>query len=521
LTTALNRKDIIGSLIIALIYITLQLVLFPYFDTFVGDDWSYVKAFDSFIGGELKFTGWTSMPLVGQLLMAYPFSFFTENTILATRISSQFYSLLFLIIIYLNLPDRNKILIAGILFNIFFLSFYNFLTEAYFIGVFTIALISATRRKYFLSILLFLLATSIRDITVVFLPIMGIIYYSNEKNARAALIYSVIISFIWLIFILGFRHILEISSGGLPELYDLGRERLFTTISKGPVSVILTSGKNIILGLGILGLYLIPVFLIMKTKLSGKFFTFLIVIFLVMMYLLPAQENGEVSEYMLAFFNLVTLSKGNLALSALHIPWLMNSVIALLLSIGFYSLTSIVWEVFRKQWRNRSGLISLVTDNPLWLGVVMYVLVLAPAGIFQRYMIVPLFLIVVDLGYRELEIRKLNKKGILVYSGLLVFGLHSILVNKALVEIRYAYSELIEIAESSGIGPENLDAGFEYNGYHNYLPEYSGYVQGAWWAFDNAYAISPYPAEGYEVLTKVTAYSYIPHSTDIYLSARK
>ena len=130
-----------------LIYILLGFFLFSYENYPIDDDWSYIKAAETFHHtGEMEFTPWTAMSLVAQIWWGTCFTKIFGYSIEVLRLSTLVISLLGLIFIYLLLLElkhnwQTSFLIALLLlFNPFsFPLNFTFFTDHFFISLLFIA----------------------------------------------------------------------------------------------------------------------------------------------------------------------------------------------------------------------------------------------------------------------------------------------------------------------------------------------------------------------------------------------
>jgi hypothetical protein len=503
-------------------------LLLPYFNHYVGDDWSYIIALENLIQGELNYTGWTSMPLIGQLLLALPFSNIIENTLIASRVSSQTFMAIGMFTIGYLIPKQKYTLPLLLVFvlNPIMLSAYSFMTDMYFTISIVISILMLLKKRLLLSTLFFLLSLSIRDIAVVFVPFMMIISYNEVKDWKKALTYTSLLMLSYLLISIGFREYLFSSMGTLPFLYDDGRARLLDTLDKGIIGITLSAIKNLIIGFVFIGWSLFPLILIGKKSLSNRMAVSILIIFIAGIsigYILPENQFRDITQQTARFFGLLDYLQGNILniwFTELNIYKLANGLI---IGTGLCISSYTIAICFRYEILEFSGscVKDLIISNSLLLATFTYILILSIAGIYVRYMLLPIFLI----GYLYInDISKItiqSNTGKILYLTILIFGVHTFLVSKAYVNSKYARASLIEKAESMGAGPLNMDASFEYNAYHNYDPEFKSIVKDKWWwVIDDEYHINTYVQYGYTVIDSINIYTYLPPQTTLFLSKR-
>ena len=126
-----------------LIYILLGFFLFSYENYPIDDDWSYIKAAETFHHtGEMEFTPWTAMSLVAQIWWGTCFTKIFGYSIEVLRLSTLVISLLGLIFIYFLLLELKHnwqtsfLIVLLLLFNPFsFPLNFTFFTDHFFISL--------------------------------------------------------------------------------------------------------------------------------------------------------------------------------------------------------------------------------------------------------------------------------------------------------------------------------------------------------------------------------------------------
>ena len=130
-------------MVLVVIYVLLGVFLCSYENYPIDDDWSYIKAAETFHHtGEMRFTSWTAMSLVFQMWWGTCFTKLFGFSIGILRVSTLAISLLGLIFIYLLLRELDYdwqtgfLVVLLMLFNPFsFPLNFTFFTDQFFISL--------------------------------------------------------------------------------------------------------------------------------------------------------------------------------------------------------------------------------------------------------------------------------------------------------------------------------------------------------------------------------------------------
>jgi hypothetical protein len=143
-----NTIDLRNLLLLTFLYILLVLFSFIYTIHPLDDDWSYIRAAQTFYQtGQMKFTPWTSPSLVFQVwwgtLFAWVFGFSINILIVSTLVISGLGSIFFYLLLREAEWDAQKSLCLVLLFIFNPFSFpllYTFFTDQHFIALMFISL---------------------------------------------------------------------------------------------------------------------------------------------------------------------------------------------------------------------------------------------------------------------------------------------------------------------------------------------------------------------------------------------
>lgn len=508
-------------IILLAMWIVLAILVNPAGEFPIGDDWSYSKAVHTLMEtGEVRLTGWTSMPLIVQIywgaLFSLPFGF----SFIALRLSTLVLGFMAGAgVFYLNrgfgLPARFSFICALLsIFNPFFyqLSF-TFATDVPF---FAFAVWSAfffvrffqkrNATDFVLAIILSCMTALIRDIGIALPLSFSLIILFNEKFNKRSLLFSIIaismISFVWF----GYRSWLE-HTQGLPELFDDARHRMMKTINSGLTGFVGTFAKNLMYVFLFIGLYSFPaIFLklkiiLFKDKKNDIINTLLLcsplLLILISLILIPG-FTSTAGNFLTDFvfcgnFNYNPFRGSIISHDAIkHI-----AVIIGLFGIAMYGLLII------KEYK---GIIKKTIANPeiffLIILVIIYVSPILIAGVFNRYLIflIPFVILISELMNKGIpETKKFRFIQIVSICVMIIISLGA---SRDLMETgRAKWEALNYLTNAMKIPAAEIDGGFEFNGWNNYDP---GYIQQKdknwWWVIDDKYMVSTELKPGYEML---------------------
>ena len=142
------KSSYIPIVALVVIYLFLGMFLVSYENYPIDDDWSYIKAAETFhTTGEMQFTPWTAMSLIFQVWWGTCFTKLFGYSIEMLRLSTLAISLLGLIFIYLLLREleynwqTSFLAVLLILFNPFsFPLNFTFFTDQFFISLLFISI---------------------------------------------------------------------------------------------------------------------------------------------------------------------------------------------------------------------------------------------------------------------------------------------------------------------------------------------------------------------------------------------
>jgi hypothetical protein len=190
------------------------------------------------------------------------------------------------------------------------------------------------------------------------------------------------------------------------------------------------------------------------------------------------------------------------ALYCLIVYWAVIAVVALL-SLASWSLARLLRGITSQDRIE----IAFLPSFTLMAGL-FYLGIIALSGFQDRYLIAPCVLLIIWLiSDRELSSeRALGHIELLAAAIPLVFlAWFSVTGVHDFMELKRAQKEAVDyLIQEKAVNPCHIDAGFEFNGYHCYDPNFQP-VKGSswWWVHQEDYVITLGPLPGYEAIRTV------------------
>lgn len=509
----------------------------------LDDDWSYARAVQTLVqDGRLELTGFTSMPLVAQVIWGWLFSLPFGFSFTALRASSITLGLFGLIATHGILKEMRvdgwlRVLAVAVLaFNpVYFLLSMTFMTDVPF---FTFSALSfwfllrhlRTDRKLDLvaGYSLSLVAILVRQLGVI-IPAAFLIAYVvrngfSLRTFRDAVVPTGALASLLLVV----PYVLK-QTIGLPALYDRSFEPIAEALPAGMLQVpwIVVDRfvvESLYLGLFILPL-MIPVWIILQrtipSSLKRQLGTLGVGLFAVMAALLLWQGRA-----MPLIGNiLVDMGVGPVLLRDTYLLRLPHWPVApewAWPAVTVAALAGSVLLVLRLSeagaWLIKPSLVGWRTEKarrifPL-IAVALYSCAIVFTGFLDRYLIWPLPALMAVTLTGTLESRpRLPVFGlgtslaiVLAYAILAVGGTHDNLSwNRA------RWQALTDLLHRDRVSYTEIDGGFEFNGWYGYDP---GYPQDPdkswWWVAGDTYMVSLGPVSGYLEMRRYSFDRWIP-----------
>ncbi len=515
------KKETLYLLILGIVYLIFINIIGLGGEYPLGDDWSYNLALKHFIEtGEIRLSGWTSMPLLTQILTGWLFSF-GEFSFQGARISTvilSFFSIYLLYFISKKLGRSTRtsfinslLLLTNPLFIHFSIS-YN--TDANYIFWFLLYLFLILKyiksNNYFvlfLSFLVFILSVLLRDLTFI-IPVSVILYevihYLKYKEIKAKNIY-ISLTFIC-VFVLStylYRIYLE-SNNNIPELFYHQKNVLFNNLFN-PIELISNIFKSSFKMMIYLSVYLfIPMFIAIYDSSLFKNKK-LIILSLVISFIVIIVNSLFYGDKLFNFVFSDFLRYEDFIGSYLMMQIFINIIL-------FISINSMVICLSR---------INLKDYNLLQILLIIFVLYISLFSLihpFARYLIVliPIF----SIYYLD-NIKKHNFIFTILFLFLLSLFQSVPLAkdNHTLINALWDKAKKIEL---EAVSTDSINAGFEYSGWHHYEKSKKILINNIF--IDNpSYIISTNKNYGYEILdsSEVNLINLSRKETFIYIMRKK
>lgn len=513
----------------------------------LNDDWAYGRAVQSMVhDGRLVFSGWTSMPLITQLLWGYLFSLPFGFSFEALRASTLAMSLIgtwatLALLRECGIEDRLAFL-GGLLIalNPLYMELsFTFMTDVPFYALSVLAfycLVRGVKRSspsaVFLGFAFAVAATLLRQLGAVLAPAFAIAYIQKSGFTRRAISTAVIgVAVVGGVLIT--YEMMIAASIGLPKLYHARDAAIVKTFHDGPVIFAKRLAAWGYVAFLYLGLFLLPVLVTRIPDLSLRrtsriFYLGLLLVAVALLgvsvsrdRLLPLGGN-IISEFGLGPMTL----RDVFILKVTHLREMSQGTRVALTALGLVGGMLFLAQGF--------GLISAGMGKPrvqrpgssepgIWVNVFlisaggMYLGLIAIAGFIDRYLI-PLLPIGLALAAQKADsalgargtIQKVCLAGgfmAVVVEGILsIGGTHDYLSwNRA------RWRAVTYLTAQGGVTPDRIDGGFEFNGFYLYSDAFKTEPEKSWWwVKDDMFVIAFGPLAGYRVVESFPYDKLIP-----------
>jgi len=531
------------------IWILMVLSVNPIGDFPLNDDWDYGRTVYYLVKeGNLQFTGWSVPTVIAQIawgaLFCLPFGF----SFTALRLSTIVLGLIGIIATYGLLREikANQIIafIGALIIatNPLFFSVSNtFLTDVPFFSVSTLSFLFLIRGLYrekrldlLIGTLLACVATLIRQFGIVIPLSFGIAYVAKnsmgKKTLRTALAPSIIVGATLIMFTI-YRKTLS-----LPDSTSYDLSFALRILRQQPIrSIIFLTINHSMIYFLYLGLSLLPILIIqtankwqsipyrekMRTTLSSLFLFFLFIAwFLWQKSLIPIPGN--------IFYDIglgaVTLWGSNTPPNLPHAPrvvWYLITFAAIIGSVMLiHALFSAVAKILTSLGKrnesesNESPFIFAISTSVLYFLCLCLLLYAA-----DRYVIpfLPLLMIFITSPAKPVPLQVSRLSSFFVAVLLLAYGTFSVAATHDYLSWnRSRWEALRYLTEEAHISYNNIDGGFEFNGWYEPDPAYRRKIEKNWsWLFRKFdytdYVISFEPIAGFREIKRFPYKRWIPY----------
>lgn len=534
------KHDIVTDLLlITLLWCTAAIIVNPYGNFPLNDDWVFGRAVKHLIEkGEYRPIGWLSMSLISQVLwgalFCVPFGF----SFTALRFSTLLLSLFgifgfYLIIRHLECPRWLAVIAALMLaFNpIYFSLSYSFMTDVPFVAMSLLAMLFLLKTLRSDSGIYLLIGTVMVVAAILcrqiglFIPIafgiallirQGISLKSFSKAVFpfVAAIGSLIIFQKWMV-----------AHNALPYLYnDLVSDLLKRLQS--PLGAILFSILKTQEALLNLGLFLFPLVVLTPTPSRSKSWSGVISIGT---FILPAVFYlFMISKIGIGLMpvNGPILSKGGIGLISLYDTLVLGLSHAPTLPLWFWTLVTIIslWgaglvltslvRVIQKVTAPglKQGYLDRAIAVFFMFGATLYFAPLAVIGFSDRYLIPLVPLIAAAIMWERDDAGFPMRKSFIKISVfiLALFFIYSIVGTKDFLQLnRVRWDALNYLMEQEGVKPSRIDGGIEFNGFYLYSQDHIGKPRKSAWVENDEYIIALGKIPGYEIYKQYPFYHWM------------
>ena len=499
-------------------------IIDPFVNFPIGDDWSYASTVKRFVDhGVFKPAGWTSMPLITNVLWGSLFSSVFGHSHTVLRISTLVLSFIGMIyfIRTMKMLGAGKlfVIIAALLaaFNPLYFHLSNtFMTDVPFVAIsiitmyYFIKFIKTDISKFFtISVILSILAILSRQ-TGLFMPLsfaLFVLFNTKFKYTKKAILTGILII---AAASLPFYNFILSAADSVPELYTFQSGKLMFTL-QNPVKVSINLMRAFLFFFNSAGIFLLPLILFnlraysfLKEHKTASIMISIIFIggslaALVPEHLFPFYQKGLVSIF---GFN-PPVTKDIFILGQQNLPVIPYSIRLFLTIFSAFSgavlLSTILINLWNRRKKLKNDLIPLFIYSAL-----IYALPVSLIRSFDRYYIILFFIIMFMLVLIAPKSNSMLLKtpAIIFTFVLAVFTLTS---NATFFNYKQSQLKAVKYLETNNIPPEKVDAGFEYSGMKLYDTAYE-YKEGNswWWIKNDEYLISMGEQKEYKTIKQYT-----------------
>lgn len=193
-------------------------------------------------------------------------------------------------------------------------------------------------------------------------------------------------------------------------------------------------------------------------------------------------------------------------------------------SFVLYFLSRVVhqsWIRYTSQDRNSLPPIMLLFGTALsYLGILMIITGSFP--VFDRYYLVflPVFFLLIVTLYGGKTIKSWGYK--ISWAIILFYALFSVAATHDYLAWSRARWQAVNDLMRAGVKPEQIDGGYEFNGWYLYHPNYKvSRTKSWWWVIDDEYILASGPIEGYALARRYTFDRWFLQRTDDVLVLRR
>lgn len=498
-------------LVLLLLWLFAAMIINPIGEFPINDDWAYSKnVYNLSVQHKFVVDPWPAMNLFSQTIygtlvckiFGFSFTVLRFSILILAIISSM---VLYKIILRLsNQQQELSLLITiGFCFSTLFCSMsFTFMTDIFFLSfvvfaIYQIQLYHINRRliHYFLFILFCVIAVLNRQHGVLIpLLISGVVFYHHKISLKSFLMMSAPMVLTWLAHD-KYRHYLTYY-GVSNNLQNT--DRLWKYLESAPFQEIHAHAGDLFLTTGWMIMPLILILTLTQFPKISRSNMIIITICTLLAVLLvwqdwPLYPQGNVS---LGFEIGPRVIKFDPALySPSYLGWWpkVARIIAFLSATLclIYILTKFIQPKVKKEFK------TVYLPFLLVLGA-YFIFVSLNEAYLDRYALPLACLILILLIPNEKATLTSGRKWI-VYPIIFLTFLTTVIENRDFFNWQKKRWEAIEYLHQKKLGPDKIDGGFEYNGWHAKTPVFSEAPKSWWWIMDDEYIISHTPLKKYGI----------------------
>ncbi len=543
----LFQRDWTYLILIIITWAVTEWLIYPVGEFPLNDDWSYTLTLENlYFDNEFELIGFTSMPLVTQLIWALLFVKIFGWSFTILRFSTIVLGLVSLVITYFlgrELTQKKPLafaLVLIVMLNPLFLNLANsFMTDVPFLCFLLLSMLFCVRainhesyRYLAAAVIALTLATMVRQLAVLLafsFAVTWFVKFKSKRAAFAALITLIIPAATYLLYGYWLKQ-----QGMYPILYDEGVKRIKFNLLNPDFSPFVYLGKQAFHIFLSVGFFIFPILLLLRQKLlhrEGKLFYYygfgLLCVagyFIAFGKLIPYMGNvmnlhgiGVIALRDISILKLQTLPE---------LPVTLRVLLSLAAGLGLGLLAFYVARIIQKP------ALAMLQQDPIMILLLVFTITYLGITIvgapFDRYQLpaVPVVGLLIIRTYQQFI--ELSRKRLVIFClGTAVFGLFSISQTHNYFSWNRARWEALEfLTKEQGIDPRKIDGGFEFNGYKLYRtsqlkPHERSTIKSWWWVEDDQYVMSFGRIEGYNIFKEYAYPKFLSTSTgSIYILKR-
>ena len=536
-----KNKIKIDFILLSLIWFALAFFLDPLGDFPLNDDWVYGLSVKNFLEfHEFRPISWSAVTLISNTLwgaiFTIPYGFSFDALRISTIIISLFGILTFYLLI-IRISKSRLLAIIGSLslaFNpIYFSLSFTFMTDVpclTFVLLATFFFVKAIKNESNLDLIIAtifsIIATLSRQFSIAIPLAYAVSSLITNKKTFAITIKHLSPLLVTIIFFIAFEFAL-LYSGHMPGYQLEQYTKIFhTAFSIIDISNLLDLTEKIISRsvkiILYMSLFLVPILLTVqwnKFELSKKYFWIALPVLFIFSgsHLFPPEKLGNI----LCNYGIGPIALRDIFFLKINAP---NSL-PLIFWVGITLVTVIASSLLIFLGSKNINSISLLSKEDKTLNLffiftlLIYSCIYIKIGFFDRYLLnlFPFLFLSIIFILKPIKAKLRNYSLAFLYI-IFLGGFSFFTTSDYLIFHKTKFLAIDSLIKSKNITSQNIDGGYEYNGYYNYS---EGYVASAskswWWVEDDTYIITLGPVSGYSILNEYKLKQFFPYSSSIFV----